>query len=79
MDEKLEYWAAYREAQREKRKKNLAKANTKGWTEHTPHHFSRDLLGHKLDWWPSSNKFMWKGKVMNGRVEDFIRKREKCE
>lgn len=48
-----------------------------GWSKHTRYHWYRTLNGSKLDYWPSRNKFMYRGKVMVGDVEGFIRKREK--
>lgn len=72
-----EYFKEHREWDRERKKRNLAKADPEGWHKHGEYHWSRDLLGHKLDYWPSRNKFMWKGKVHTGDVVGFIRNREK--
>ena len=44
-----------------------------GWTKHTPHHWSRNLAGHKLNYWPSRNKFQYRGKVRRGDVFALIR------
>lgn len=44
------------------------------WTKHTEYHWSRELCGHRLDYWPSRKKFMWKNKVQRGDVMSFIRK-----
>lgn len=41
----------------ERRKRNAAAADPKGWTQHTEHHWLRDLCGHRLDYWPSRNRF----------------------
>ena len=37
-----------------------------GWTKHTQWHWSRKINGQRLDYWPSRNKFMWRGKVYRG-------------
>ena len=66
MGDMAEICKAYREHVKEKRKKNLANANPKGWTQHTEYHWSRILNGKKLDYWPSRNKFQYNGKVMCG-------------
>jgi hypothetical protein len=62
---------------RERKAKNLAAANPEGWTQHTEYHWSRDLAGSRLDYWPSRNKFQYQGRVMTGDVNGFIRKRTK--
>lgn len=61
---------------REVKRQRLAAADPSGWTRHTPHHWSRQLLGSKLDYWPSTCKFQWRGKVMSGNVHEFIKARE---
>ena len=71
-----EVFNAMREMDAERRSRNLAAADPTGWTIHTEYHWSRDLGGSRLDYWPSRNKFQWRGKVMTGDVVGFIRKRE---
>ena len=67
---------ALRERDKERKARNLAAADSEGWTQHTDYHWSRKLNGKQLDYWPSRNKFMYKGRVMTGDVMGFIRKRE---
>jgi len=56
----------------------LAVQNDDGaWTKHTEFHWSRVVAGHKLDYWPSRNKFQYKGKVQRGDVYLFIKRKEK--
>lgn len=62
---------------RERKTRNLAAADPEGWTQHTEYHWSRDLAGSRLDYWPSRNKFQYQGRVMTGDVNGFIRKRTK--
>lgn len=49
----------------------LAEANSPDnndgqWTEHTPYHWSRLVNGHKLDYWPSTKKWQYLGRVRRG-------------
>lgn len=67
---------AMREADKERRERNLAAANPDGWTIHCATHWSRDLCGDRLDYWPSRNKFRWRGKTRCGDVEGFIRNKD---
>ena len=62
---------------KERKAKNLSITNPFGWTKHTDFHWSRELRGNRLDYWPSRNKFMYEGKVMGWNVEDFIKRRNK--
>lgn len=74
-----EIFNAMREMDRERRESNLASAVENmedGWDYHTAWHWSRDLNGSRLDYWPSRNKFRWKGKTHCGDVMGFIRNRE---
>lgn len=67
------------DAHHKRRKANnlaVAEANSKGWTKHTEFHWSRMLNGKRLDFWPSTTRFQYEGRVMVGNVEAFIRKRE---
>ena len=55
--------------------KNLENADSDGWTKHTAYHWSRDLNGSRLDYWPSTTRFQYQGKIMVGGVDGFIKKR----
>ena len=46
------------------------------WVKHTDFHWSRNVCGERLDYWPSRKKFQFKGRVMRGDVMDFIAKQE---
>ena len=71
-----ETFRALKEADKERKHRNLNAFDPTGWTKHTEYHYSRQLNGKRLDYWPSRNKFMYEGKVMCGDVFGFIRKRE---
>lgn len=72
-----EMFNAMRDADKERRERNLATANPDGWKQHTEYHWSRVLQGKRLDYWPSRNKFQHNGRIMTGNVDGYIRKREK--
>lgn len=63
-------WDAAKKAAKEKR---LADAecqfnaqNATGWVRHTPYHWSRDLCGDRMDYWPSTGKWRWRNKSFRG-------------
>ena len=64
-----------REQDRERKARNLAAADPTGWTQHTAYHWSRELQGDRLDYWPSRNKWQWRGRIYTGDVRGFVRKR----
>ena len=76
MGDMREVFDAMKKRDAERRSRNLAAAVPTGWTIHTEYHWSRDLGGYRLDYWPSRNKFQWRGKVMTGDVAGFIKNRE---
>lgn len=79
MGDMAEVFNAMRDADKERRHKNLAKADPEGWTQHTSYHWSRTLNGKRLDYWPSRNKWQYEGRVMCGDIDGFIRKRQSEE
>jgi len=49
------------------------------WTCHNTHHYSRDLQGTRLQYWPSANRWHWNGRSHTGKYPDlkaFIRNRQ---
>lgn len=72
-----EYYRDMDKADKARKERNLTKANPEGWTQHTEYHWSRDLNGKRLDYWPSRNKFQYGGKVICGDVNGFIKNRIK--
>ena len=71
-----EYWKDQKEWDKNRREKNLAAADPSGFTKHTEYHWSMDLNGKRLDYWPSRNKFQYDGRIMTGDVRKFIDKRK---
>lgn len=76
MSDMAEIFNDMRAADKERRHRNLASADATGWTVHCDTHWSRDLAGHRLDYWPSRHRFRWKGRTYTGDVNGFIRNRE---
>ncbi|MEL6859319.1 MAG: hypothetical protein AAFO74_13110 [Pseudomonadota bacterium] len=66
-------WDALKERSKSKfdadRKRFLTEATAcddGGWTKHTPYHWSREINGERLQYWPSRKKWMWRGNVYRG-------------
>lgn len=72
MSEETAFWAAKRLRNKAKRHANLASADPTDWHQHTPYHWSRDLKGHRLDYWPSTRKWQYQGRVLQGDINAFI-------
>jgi hypothetical protein len=51
-------------------------ADDGGWEKHTEFHWSRVVVDHRLDYWPSRKKFQYRGKVRRGDVIKFIKDQE---
>ena len=59
---------------------NAVGMNTE-WVKHTPYHWTFLLCGSRLQYWPTKNKWHWKGTVYDGgadgvpvyTVEEFMR------
>ncbi len=49
-------------------------ADDGGWTKHTPFHWSRQLKGKRLDYWPSRKRYRYQNKTRRGNVYALIRK-----
>ncbi len=68
---------AQRAATKEHRAEMLGKADTTGWKQHTPWHFSRMFGAKRVDWWPSAGKAQINGREMvygHRKVNAFIAK-----
>lgn len=78
MGDMAEDFRAHKEHEKERRKRNLAEADPEGWTIRTEYHWQRMVAGHLMDYWPSRNKWRWKGKTRHGGVKAFITKQEKA-
>ena len=43
-----------------------------GWKKHTQWHWSKDVLGKRLDFWPTKDKWQYEGRIYFGDVDKFI-------
>ncbi len=78
-----EDWAVFEEMRRERQqiKAERRAAFNPGppWTRHHETHWSRPLLGDRLDYWPGPRKWRWRGRTRTGDVMAFIAKQEKTD
>ncbi len=78
------YYRDHKATIKANRQRDLASAfafPATGWTFHSETHWSRPLLGDKLEFWPSTRKFRWRDKTNYGtvaEVERFVERQEKC-
>lgn len=74
-------WAMFKALKRLRREKGMVRREAfqggVGWTRHTDAHWSYQLQGSRLDYWPGTDRFRWKDRTYNGGVIGFIAKREK--
>lgn len=73
-DDMKQYGKEKFDADRKRFMEDALEADDGGWVKHTQYHWSRQLNGHKLDYWPSRKKWQYKGKVRRGDVIGFIKK-----
>jgi hypothetical protein len=72
-----EYWREHREYRSKKSLENFMQADVSGWNQYSILHWHRDLLGERLEFWPTKKKWRYKGKTMTGNVNEFIAKIER--
>lgn len=80
MGDMREVFDLMREANKQRKEKNLANAEPflKFFTKHTQWHYSTYLNGERVDWWPSTNKWRVSYKNYNGdavSLMNFLTKR----
>lgn len=68
---------AMKEHNRERKSNNLKNADSTGWTVHCETHWSQKFLGERIDYWPSTTRFRWKGRTYTGDVIGFMSNRMK--
>lgn len=56
-----------KQKQKERKQQALAAADTEGWTEHSPYHFSKTFKEGRVNWWPSTHKAQFKGEMYYGK------------
>jgi hypothetical protein len=80
MGEIFREWNDHKKEVKARNLENAFAGGTDGWTLHSSVHWSRVLLGDRLDFWPSTKKFRWRNRTRIGdhqEVENFIRNRER--
>lgn len=71
---------ALKEHNKERKARNTVKNEElkPHFIEHTPYHWGHFCAGTKVDFYPTTNKWLWRGKKYYGTAQDclnFIRKR----
>lgn len=66
--EDYEVFNEIRKQRQERRAKRLMSASDEGWSKHTDTHWYRMVDGEKLHYWPSANKWLYKGKYYRGAL-----------
>lgn len=76
-----EDWEIFDEIKRERKQRRAERraafSGGPGWTQHHETHWSYQLLGEQLDYWPGPMRWRWRKKNSTGDVMAFIRKKEK--
>ena len=62
-----------------KRNARLDAFDSADWVRLSDQHFRKIVCGDPLDYWPSTDCFVWRGKKYHGGVDGFIKKRSKEE
>lgn len=71
--EDYEVFDEIRKERQERRARRLASADDTGWSKHTDTHWYRFVDGEKLHYWPSANKWLYRGKYYRGGLPKAIR------
>jgi hypothetical protein len=71
-----EDFAVFKELEKQRkdrRAKRLSAADDFGWSKHSDTHWYRFLNGEKLHWWPSANKWLYRGKYYRGGLPNELK------
>ncbi len=75
-----EEWSDIKAAYKEKFQEDKARfhadakrADDGNWVKHTEWHWSRNVNGERLDYWPSRKKFQFRNKTRRGDIYAFIK------
>ena len=52
-----------------RRKQALEEADPTGWTQHTQWHWSRQVEGERIDYWPSKRKWRFRNHTYYGMLD----------
>jgi len=67
MSEMGDMYREMRKGRQRLRQEALDKADTTGFVQLTPWHFQRMHDGDVINWWPSGDKWQWRGRIYYGR------------
>ena len=70
--EDYEVFREIEKQRKDRRAKRLANTPDEGWSKHTETHWYRFIDGEKLHYWPSANKWLFKGKYYRGALPEAI-------
>ena len=73
--EDYEIFDQMRRERQKRRNKRLEASSDFGWQKHTDTHWYRFIDEEKLHWWPSANKWLFKGKYYRGALPKFLLER----
>jgi len=70
--EDFEVFNIIRKERQERRNKRLNETSDKGWSKHADTHWYLIIDGVKLDYWPSANKWQFKGRYYRGSIPRWL-------
>jgi len=71
-DDIYEVFDEIKKHRKERRAKRLARTDDFGWSKHTDTHWYRMIDGEKLHYWPSANKWLFRGQYYRGGLPRFL-------
>lgn len=66
--EDFEIFDIRRQKKRERRDRRLSNTSDIGWSKHTDTHWYRMVDGEKMHYWPSGNKWLYRGVYYRGAL-----------
>ena len=69
-------WGAFKERKierRERKHKRLDEFDSTGWIKHSDVHFAKVINKSKLDYWPSTTRYRYKGKTYFNRQKPVMK------
>lgn len=66
------YWKERRASKLESNVQGILRTFPACFSSYTPYHYGAFLQENRLDYWPSSDKWQWKGRIYTGDLLGFI-------
>ena len=79
--QELNSWRQVKAERRKEKNERLDNFDSTGWKQHSDIHFSKIISGSKLDYWPTTMRFRYKGKSYSCsqiQIDKFIEENTKC-